>query len=313
MDKELKIFAAPLQGFTEAAWRVAHNEVFGGVDAYFTPFIRYEKGGLRNKDRREVQPENNRGIRLIPQIMASEPEEMKALADFILTLGYKEIDLNMGCPFPLIANRGKGSGILQYPEKVAALMECINAYVADGISFSVKMRLGQVSADEWKEILPAINASEVKMVTLHPRIGKQQYKGDVDMEAFAEFYNECSKPLVYNGDLCRVADINRIVEKFPYLYGVMIGRGLLADGALAAGYKSGSELKQDELYAKVRRMHSLMYQRYSETIEGGDAQLLLKMKSMWEYWLPELDKKKRKAIHKANKLSVYLNEVDGIR
>ena len=175
------------------------------------------------------------------------------------------------------------------------------------------MRLGQASADEWKEILPAINASEVKMVTLHPRIGKQQYKGEVDMEAFAEFYNECRKPLVYNGDLCRVADINRIVEQFPDLYGVMIGRGLLADGALAAGYKSGSELKQEELYAKVRRMHSLMYQRYSETIEGGDAQLLLKMKSMWEYWLPELDKKKRKAIHKANKLSVYLNEVEGVR
>ena len=243
MDKELKIFAAPLQGFTEAAWRVAHNEVFGGVDAYFTPFIRYEKGGLRNKDRREVLPENNRGIRLIPQIMASEPEELKVLTDFIISLGYKEIDLNMGCSFPLIANRGKGSGILQYPEKVAALMGCINEYSADSVSFSVKMRLGQISADEWKEILPALNASEVK-------------------------------PLVYNGDLCSVADINRVVEKFPDLYGVMIGRGLLADGALAAEYKSASGFTQEELYAKVRRMHSIMYERYSEVIEGGDAQLL---------------------------------------
>ena len=313
MDKELKIFAAPLQGFTEAAWRVAHNEVFGGVDAYFTPFIRYEKGGLRNKDRREVLPENNSGIRLIPQIMASEPEEMKALVDFIVSLGYKEIDLNMGCPFPLIANKGKGSGILPHPDKVAALMKCVNGYAADGISFSVKMRLGQVSADEWKEILPAINDSDVKMITLHPRIGKQQYKGELDMDAFTEFYNECRKPLVYNGDLCSVADINRVVDKFPDLYGVMIGRGLLADGSLAAGYKSGSEINKDVLYAKVRNMHSLMYQRYSETIEGGDAQLLLKMKSMWEYWLPGLDKKKRKAIHKANKLSVYLNEVEGVR
>ena len=295
MDKELNIFAAPLQGFTEAAWRVAHNEVFGGVDAYFTPFIRYEKGGLRNKDRREVLPENNRGIRLIPQIMASEPEEMKALADFVISLGYKEIDLNMGCPFPLIANKGKGSGILPHPDKVAALMKCVNGYAADGISFSVKMRLGQVSADEWKEILPAINDSDVKMITLHPRIGKQQYKGELDMDAFTEFYNECRKPLVYNGDLCSVADINRVVDKFPDLYGVMIGRGLLADGSLAAGYKSGSEINKDVLYAKVRNMHSLMYQRYSETIEGGDAQLLLKMKSMWEYWLPGL------------------NEVEGVR
>ena len=313
MEKKVKIFAAPLQGYTESAWRVAHNEVFGGVDAYFTPFIRYEKGGIRNKDKREVLPENNRDIRLIPQIMASEPEEMKTLVDFIISLGYKEIDLNMGCPFPLIANRGKGSGILQYPEKVTALMDCVNAYSDDGISFSVKMRLGQVSADEWKYILPAINNSEVKMVTVHPRIGKQQYKGEVDMEAFAEFYNECRKPLVYNGDLCSVADINRVVEKFPYLYGVMIGRGLFADGSLAACYKNGTEMERDELYFKVRRMHSLMYERYSETIEGGEAQLLLKMKSLWEYWLPELDKKKRKAIHKANKLSVYLKEVEELR
>ncbi|MGN1218054.1 MAG: tRNA-dihydrouridine synthase, partial [Phocaeicola sp.] len=131
--------------------------------------------------------------------------------------------------------------------------------------------------------------------------------------AFAECYSECRKPLVYNGDLCSVADINRVVEKYPDLYGVMIGRGLLANGALAAEYKSGYGFTQEELYAKVRRMHSIMYERYSEVIEGGDAQLLLKMKSMWEYWLPELDKKKRKAIHKANKLSVYLNEVEGVR
>ena len=197
MENELKIFAAPLQGFTEAAWRVAHNEVFGGVDAYFTPFIRYEKGGLRNKDRREVLPENNCGIRLIPQIMASEPDEMKALTDFIISLGYKEIDLNMGCPFPLIANRGKGSGILQYPEKVSALMGCINEYSANGVSFSVKMRLGQISADEWKEILPALNASEVKMITLHPRIGKQQYKGEVDIKKKRKAIHKANKLSVY--------------------------------------------------------------------------------------------------------------------
>ena len=313
MNKELKIFAAPLQGFTESAWRIAHNEIFGGVDAYFTPFIRYEKGGLRNKDKREVMPANNEGIKLIPQIMASETEEMRPLVEYLVSLGYEDIDLNMGCPFPLIANRGKGSGILSHPDKVATLLDCANTYSADGIKFSVKMRLGHISKDEWRMLLPLINDSCVSMITLHPRIGKQQYKGDVDMDAFAEFYNECRKPLVYNGDLCSVADINRIVEKFPDLYGVMIGRGLLADGALAAGYKSGSDISQDELYAKVRRMHSMMYERYSETIEGGDAQLLLKMKSMWEYWLPGLDKKKRKAIRKANKLSVYLNEVEGVR
>lgn len=310
MNNELKIFAAPLQGFTESAWRVAHNEVFGGIDAYFTPFVRYEKSGLRNKDRREVMPENNDGIKLIPQIMASETEEMKPLVEFLASLGYKNIDMNMGCPFPLIANRGKGSGILAHPEKVAALLDCADTYSSKGIKFSVKMRLGHISADEWRMLLPLINDSCVSMVTLHPRIGKQQYKGDVDLKEFSAFYKECRKPLVYNGDLLSIADINRIADMYPGLYGVMIGRGLLADGSLAFNYKSGTEISQTDLYARTKQMHKIMFDKYSRTIEGGDAQLLQKMKSLWEYWLPGLDKKKKKAIHKANRLSVYLNEVE---
>ena len=102
------IYAAPLQGFTEAAWRNAHEQTFGGVDAYYTPFIRLEKGEIRNKNKREVLPQQNTVSYLIPQLVASEPEELNQLAGFLASQGYREIDVNMGCPFPLIANRGKG-------------------------------------------------------------------------------------------------------------------------------------------------------------------------------------------------------------
>lgn len=112
------IYAAPLQGYTEAAWRNAHSEVFGGVDAYYTPFVRLEKGSIRNKDRRELLPEQNKVNRLIPQVVASEAEEFDQLVRMVTALGYREIDLNMGCPFPLIANRGKGSGLLAFPGSV---------------------------------------------------------------------------------------------------------------------------------------------------------------------------------------------------
>lgn len=313
MDKELKIFAAPVQGSTEAAWRNAHSKVFGGVDAYYTPFVRVEKGGLRNKDKRELLPENNAELNVIPQIMASEVEEMEFLVDFLISLGYKEIDLNMGCPFPPIANKGKGSGILRYPEKVAALLDCVNSYsVQQGIDFSIKMRLGMNVADEWKSILPLINDSALKMVIIHPRVGKQQYTGDVDMKAFSEFYEQCKKNLVYNGDLCTADDIKRVTEMYPGLYGVMIGRGLLADGSLAACYKSGVGITTEELYRKTKEMHSMIFQWYSRTIEGGEAQLVQKMKSMWEYWLPDMDRKKRKAIHKATKLTNYINAVEAV-
>lgn len=322
----IKIFAAPLQGFTEAAWRNAHHTVFGGVDAYFTPFVRLEKGDLRNKDRRDVDPKNNISLpgMVIPQIIASEPDELTTLADYLVSLGYRMIDVNMGCPFPLIVNQGKGSGILPHPDKVAALVECMadKKFLSDNIKFSIKMRLGHLSPDEWKDLTTILNDSCVSGITLHPRIGKQQYKGSVDLDSFGEFYSAVNKPLIYNGDLCSVDDIRKIISLFPDIKGVMIGRGLLADGGLAAGFKSGcdmdrtelcgTELYRRELYRKTIQMHSLMYQQYRTFIEGGDAQLLQKLKSNWEYWLPDLDKKKRKAILKANKLDVYLNEVNSI-
>lgn len=301
------IYAAPLQGFTETAWRNAHAQSFGGVDAYYTPFIRLEKGEIRNKDKRGVSPGENTVPRLIPQIIASEPDELEKLVTFLMIQGYREIDLNMGCPFPLIVRRGKGSGILSYPEKVAALLEAMKTFPE--VCFSVKMRLGWENAEEWRKVLPLLNRSCVKQVTLHPRIGKQQYKGVVDMEAFRCFYEACELPLVYNGDLCTVTAVREILEAYPRLKGVMLGRGLLADPSLAKAFRE-EPMSEAEIKARTFRMHRLMYLYYQRIIEGGDAQLLTKLKAIWEYLLPDLDKKVRKAILKSNRLDTYLRVVE---
>lgn len=301
------IYAAPLQGFTETAWRNAHAQSFGGVDAYYTPFIRLEKGEIRNKDKRGVSPGENTVPRLIPQIIASEPDELEKLVTFLMIQGYREIDLNMGCPFPLIVRRGKGSGILSHPEKVAALLEAMKTFPE--VCFSVKMRLGWENAEEWRKVLPLLNRSCVKQVTLHPRIGKQQYKGVVDMEAFHCFYEACELPLVYNGDLCTVTAVRDILEAYPRLKGVMLGRGLLADPSLAKAFRE-ELMSEDEIKARTFRMHRLMYLYYQRIIEGGDAQLLTKLKAIWEYLLPDLDKKVRKAILKSNRLDTYLRAVE---
>lgn len=301
------IYAAPLQGFTETAWRNAHAQSFGGVDAYYTPFIRLEKGEIRNKDKRGVSPGENTVPRLIPQIIASEPDELEKLVTFLMIQGYREIDLNMGCPFPLIVRRGKGSGILSYPEKVAALLEAMKTFPE--VCFSVKMRLGWENAEEWRKVLHLLNRSCVKQVTLHPRIGKQQYKGVVDMEAFRCFYEACELPLVYNGDLCTVTAVREILEAYPCLKGVMLGRGLLADPSLAKAFRE-ELMSEDEIKARTFRMHRLMYLYYQRIIEGGDAQLLTKLKAIWEYLLPDLDKKVRKAILKSNRLDTYLRAVE---
>ena len=177
------------------------------------------------------------------------------------------------------------------------------------IRFSVKMRLGGQDAEEWKALVPLLNRSCVTQVTLHPRIGKQQYKGAVDREAFRAFYEACERPLVYNGDLLTVADIREVLEAFPRLKGVMLGRGLLTNPALALAFREG-ELSENELKARVAQMHRQMYLYYHRVIEGGEAQLLAKLKTCWEYLLPELDKKQRKAILKSNRLDGYLRAVE---
>lgn len=116
-------------------------------------------------------------------------------------------------------------------------------------------------------------------------------------------------PLVYNGDLQTVVDIREVLEAFPRLKGVMLGRGLLADPSLALAFREG-ELSEGELKGRTAQMHRLMYLHYHRVIEGGEAQLLAKLKTCWEYLLPELDKKRRKAILKSNCLDGYLRAVE---
>ena len=303
-----KIFAAPLQGYTETAWRNAHHNAFGGIDAYYTPFVRLEKGEIRNKDRRETQPESDTTGYLVPQILASEPEEFRRLTDYLVALGYREIDINWGCPFPPVAQKGKGSGILPHPDKIEALVNEIRNYAE--IRFTAKMRLGWQSADEWQQLLPILNDSSLQHITLHPRIGKQQYKGNVDLDMFQQFHDECRLPLVYNGDLCTLEDIRQLHVRFPKLKGIMLGRGLLANPALALEYRNGQAMDNRELQNRTADMLRQIRDQYSKTIEGGDAQLLQKLKTAWEYLLPDLDKKLRKAILKAPTLTAYDSAVE---
>ena len=298
-----KIFAAPLQGYTETAWRNAHHNAFGGIDAYYTPFVRLEKGEIRNKDRRETQPESDTTGCFVPQILASEPEDFRRLTDYLVALGYREIDINWGCPFPPVALKGKGSGILPHPDKIEALVNEMRNYAE--IRFTAKMRLGGQSANEWQQLLPILNDSPLQHITLHPRIGKQQYKGNVDLDMFQQFYDECRLPLVYNGDLCTLEDIHQLHVRFPKLKGIMLGRGLLANPALALEYRNGQAMDNRELLNRTADMLRQIRDQYSKTIEGGDAQLLQKLKTAWKYLLPDLDKKLRKAILKAPTLTAY--------
>ena len=298
-----KILLAPLQGYTDYCYRNAFDEIFGGVSTYYTPFLRVERGTTRNRDVFGIKEENNKVANLVPQIMAGSSDEFDLLLGVLKENGYSTVDINIGCPYPMIVKKQRGAGILSFPDKVDELLANTQRYPE--IAFTVKMRLGMERPDECLTLLPLFEKYGIKQVTMHARLGVQQYKGEVDMEAFKAFYDACSLPLVYNGDIQTLADIERIAEQFPKLEGIMVGRGLLAHPELAKEYQSGKTLTDAERMTLYSRFHSAMYNHYQERLNGGEPQILDKMKEFWEYFYPELDRKRRKAIKKATSVAKY--------
>ena len=308
----LPIHFAPLQGYTDAVYRLAHARIFGSIDTYYSPFVRVEHGEIRRKDARDISSKNNRErIHLIPQLIASQPDKLEQIITLFIENNYQEADINLGCPFPMLAKRHNGAGMLPYPDEVKDLLTAaIEKYPQ--IHFSVKLRLGWENTEECLALLPLFNALPLTHIILHPRLGKQQYKGAVDLSGFEAFYNGCEKPLLYNGDLHTVEDIQTITERFPKLAGVVIGRGLLANPALAWEYRQGKKLSPDEIIEKVGQLHAEVYSTYEELLQGGETQLLMKMKSFWEYLLPDGNRKAKKTIHKTSKIANYRMAVNDL-
>ena len=334
----LKILFAPLQGYTTGIYRKAHAEIFGGVDAYYAPFLRIENGKPREKDLRDLNLFDG-NAREIPQIIANSVDEFKILADALIAKGYTEIDFNMGCPFPMQVNRHRGAGILNDKQTVQEIMDEIRKIsnanetaptIVKGtapVKFSVKMRLGQDTPDEAFALLPILNEAPLSQITLHPRLGKQQYKGAIDFKSFEKFYEECRHPLIYNGDITSVSQICEMERRYPKLAGVMIGRGMLAHPSLAAEYKELRDINcaaplnsatlncaatSQDFFDKLFQMHQVILDHACKTYQG-DSQILSHVQNFWEYLEPSIPKKIFKKIKKAGKLSDYKEAIMAMR
>ena len=297
----LPIHFAPLQGFTESAYRLAHSKFAPGIHTYYSPFLRLEKGDIRTKDLRDLQTEHP--YHLVPQIIVRDVEEFNLLTKAVTELGFKEIDINMGCPYPMQTKSGRGSGILPHPEKVREILDAINT---SNIQFSIKMRLGQTSPEECLQLLPLLNEAPLAHITLHPRIGIQQYKGALDFETFDKFYSECKHLLIFNGDIADIKDIQYIETRYPKLAGIMIGRGLLANPVLAAQYAG---LPCGTATETLLKIHADIAADYARRLQGN-AQILDKIRPFWTY--ADLPKKIRKKIEKSKTFEEYLAAVNEI-
>ena len=254
-DNKIPVLAAPLQGVTDNVWRMAQHQVFGGVGAYYAPFMRVDHGEVRRKDLRDVEPERNAGTTLIPQILACQPDHALMMVD---------------------ALHRKGSGMLAYPDLVEALFRALAA--VDGVEYSVKMRLGWDRNDQWRDILPLLETIKPVNIAVHPRVGKQQYKGDLDIEQFEALLAASPWPVVYNGGLRSVGS------------GLAANPGMLAPDATPDDY---------------RRFHDMLVSGYTEQLNGGEAQLVRHLQDIWQTFLPGTAHKLFKAIRKSRNIDQY--------
>lgn len=304
-----QIYIAPVQGHTDAAWRHFHKEVYGGDHLYFTPFIRCDHGDLRQRDLKDFTSELNSNHRLEPQVIFRDMAELDTLLGRLMDAGATEVNLNMGCPFPLQMGKGRGCGFVSNVAEAAKLQQTLGKYPE--LSYSVKMRLGQEDPEEWKSIMPVLNSLPLRFVALHPRVGREQYSGDLHLDQFEAFMAESKNPVIFNGEIRIPSDIQDIHAKYPRISGVMTARGVLGRPSLAAEAESGREWSREERIEKMLRFHRLLLNHYEETL-CGDAQILSKIKPFWEYAEDEIGRKAWKAIKKATNIAKYHSGVASI-
>lgn len=300
----MKYFLAPVQGHTDAPYRHFFAKNYGADNICFTtPFIRLEKGELRKKDLKDILSPLNDGLEVIPQVIFRDKGELEALVGILREEGFSRIDLNMGCPFPLQTSRGRGAASVGNPECIQAVRDVVEANPE--ISFSVKMRLGY-EKEEWEPLIEALNTLKLDHISVHPRIAKEQYAPDtLHIDSFEKILEMSSNPIVYNGDILTPEDARAIMEKYPTLHGIMIGRGALGRPSIFREIAEGEDWDSELRLKRMKGFHRDLISYFNENLVGGDHQVLSKIQPFWEYAESEIGRKAWKGIRKASTISKY--------
>lgn len=297
----MKYYFAPLEGISGCLYRNTHHQFFAGVDAYFAPFISTSQSiDKKNKEMRDILPENNSGIPLVPQLLSNNGELFLEYQRVIADLGYTEVNLNLGCPSKTVVAKRRGSGFLGDLDELHRFLDII--FNGNIIDISIKTRLGLQTADQFLQLMEIYNEYPIRELTIHPRTQKDFYGGHPDMDMFRAGFAMSKNPVCYNGDLCTVEDVRRIEAEFPTLSAIMIGRGLLKNPGLIGELKGQSPVDMKHLKA----FHDELLIRYQEKL-FGEKPVLFKMKEFWVYLgqsYPEKEKTLKK-IKKCQRLIDY--------
>lgn len=302
------LISSPLQGFTDFRFRNAHHKHFGGIDTYYAPYIRLNgKLVIKPGYQKDLQHKNNKVPHLVPQVMTNSIEEFLFVVEYVQSLGYDEINWNLGCPYPMVTNRGLGSGLICNPPKIAAILDAVHSKT--DITVSMKMRMGYEHSGEILEAFKILDQYPLKSIGIHARIGKQLYVGGVDLDAFERCVDATRHKLYYNGDITSVKVFRQLRDRFPTIDHWMLGRGLIADPFLPMMIKMDTTEYPEDRWEVFSKYHDRLCTAYAEKV-SGDKALIRKMLSYWEYFASALGNEKLiKRLSKTKTLEAYDEEV----
>lgn len=335
----MKIYFAPMEGITTYTYRNLHRRLYSGVEKYYAPFVSPgPEQGLSVKEIRDLLPENNEKTPLVPQLMTNRSADFADACRVVSELGYREINLNLGCPSGTVVSKKKGSGFLAYPDELDRFFDGVfeDPFIKSGaVDISVKTRTGKESHEEWPRLMEIYNRYPLKELIIHPRVQKDHYNNTPDQDVFEEAVKNSVNPVVFNGDLFRIPEFFRFMKRFPDTEAVMIGRGLIRNPELAerigAFCRAAEELRgktedrrscaedligpETDRFDKDRfkNFHDSLILEYRERM-SGEIPVLYKMKELWFYMasmFPDREKAKKK-IKKSKNLAEYQAAVEDI-
>ena len=276
------LLSSPLQGFTDFRFRNAFHRYFEGIDTFYSPYIKLNgKLVIKGSYERDILPENNTTLEVIPQIITNDAEEFLFVANYVQQLGYKELNWNLGCPYPMVAKCGMGSGLISNTSQIEHILKRVHNET--DIIVSMKMRMGYENPSEILDVFPILEQYPIKNIAIHARIGKQLYKGGVDLDSFQKCLDTSKQKIYYNGDITSVEKFRMMQERFPSIDHWMIGRGLIADPFLPSMIKNNTTEYPKNKMEIFEAFHDTIYQEYDAYL-SGPTPIRMKMLGFWEYF-----------------------------
>ena len=274
--EKIRLSFAPMEGVTTPIFRRVFREMSGGMDDFYTPFLSANQN--HNFKRKEIREYTPYDPALIPQVMAADPLDFVWAAKTLKDAGYKEVNLNLGCPMATVVTKKRGAGLLKDTDNLRRFLDTV--FSQDGLpQISIKTRTGFFTSEEATELGRVYAAFPFCEVIIHPRAREEFYNGTADVEAFKRMRAELSCPVCYNGDIRTAEDLERRTKELEGVEHFMIGRGLLADPLLAL------KIRGDKIENEKRAVYEYLDTLWNEYLKelSGERDVLFRMKELWYY------------------------------